>query len=499
MNSEYIYLASLPGTRGEQTWLWNRLERLSAWESAALTALTQRRPPNSAEEMVNHVLALRSCAVYLAPDGYEGLGKRALRRMAGMAMDELLPHVDLKALGMRFEDQHPGVFVEDRFVAYPSENTPVYHGRDSPLPEDEGWSVRLKLASAAVPEGVWLRLPDYQSIGQEDGSDGEITVAKDALRVQSLDECALLEAQCALAEAGVIQEQYDSIEDLVRDGNNLGFILDEQGQGAEHWRERFAAALEYEECDRLRLALDISQNLNCYEWIDSKKLREFTVNHLRSCGVSKELTASGAIHMKQYAKALLRDAGYLLTGDGSAYVTRNDRTFSYNYSMDSEIPAAPKTAQDQKGNLLPDNILDAVPALSGLTSDFSPAETLSINAIIVKALSERGPDGLRQLQTALEYEECDCLKDAVEIATHLDCYGFIDIHSFCEAAKAELLSKGIDERALCCFDYETYAALTHGFGFIHPSRNNGMWLCKTDQSFQLPKWQEKIGPTGPAM
>ena len=61
------------------------------------------------------------------------------------------------------------------------------------------------------------------------------------------------------------------------------------------------------------------------------------------------------------------------------------------------------------------------------------------------------------------------------------------------------MSKGIDERALCCFDYETYAALTHGFGFIHPSRNNGMWLCKTDQSFQLPKWQEEIGPTGPAM
>ena len=75
----------------------------------------------------------------------------------------------------------------------------------------------------------------------------------------------MLEAQCALAEAGVIQEQYDSIEDLVRDGNNLGFVLDEQGQGAEHWRERFDAALEYEECDRLRLALDISQNLNCYE------------------------------------------------------------------------------------------------------------------------------------------------------------------------------------------------------------------------------------------
>ena len=193
MNEEYMNLASLPGRQGEQTWLWNRLERLSVWEGKALAALTQHRPPNTAEEMVNHVLALQSCAVYLAPGGYEDLGKREVCRMAGKDPDELLPHVDLHALGMRFEDLHPGLFVENCFVAYPSEKTPIYRGRDSPLPEDEDWSVKLKLASASAPEGVWLRLPDYQGLDADCASDGETALAKDALRVQSLDECTLLE------------------------------------------------------------------------------------------------------------------------------------------------------------------------------------------------------------------------------------------------------------------------------------------------------------------
>ena len=63
MNREYAYLASLPGTQGEQTWLWDRLEALSVWESAALAALIQRCPPNTAEEMVNRLLSLQDLSL----------------------------------------------------------------------------------------------------------------------------------------------------------------------------------------------------------------------------------------------------------------------------------------------------------------------------------------------------------------------------------------------------------------------------------------------------
>ena len=417
--------------------------------------------------------------------------------MGGSDPEELLPHTNLYALGTRFEDQHPGLFVGGCFVAYPTEETPVYHGRDSPLPEDEGWSVKLKLASPAAPEGVWLRLPDHQSIEQEDGSDGEIAVAKVALGVQSLNECTLLETECVLPEAGDIAQQYESIEDLVFDGNNLGFILDERGQGAEHWIERFAAALEYENCRKLRLALDISQNLNCYEWVSCDKLESFAVDHLRSRGVSEDLIQSGSINLTSYAEDLLETSGYMLTADESAYTIRNDRTFSYNYSTEAEATLRSTPAQEE--SVLPEDILSASPPLAALAANLSPEETFSVNAALRESLARRGPDGLRQLLTAMEFEECDTLHDAVEIAAHLDCYGFVDIDGFREAVRAELLSKGVDERALCCFDYETYAALTHDFGFIHTSQGNRMYLCKTDQTFQLPKWQEKTGLTGPSM
>lgn len=341
MNREYTYLASLPGTQGEQSWLRDRLEALSVWESAALAALNQRRPPNTAEEMVNRLLSLQDCVVCLAPDGYESLGERTLRRMAGEDPDELLPHVDLCALGMEYENEHPGCFAGTCYVSCPPDpQTPPYQGKHSLLPQDTGWSVKLKLASPTVPEGVWLRLPDYQIFGAGDGSDGETAVAKDVLQVKSLNECTLLEARCILPEAGNIQEQYNSIEDLVFDGNNLGFILDERGQGAAHWLEQFAAALEYEGCHTLRFALDISQNLNCYEWVPCDGLEDFAIRHLRSRGVSEELIRSGHIRLESYAEDLLENSGYMLTADESAYITRNSRAFSYSYSMEPETPAA---------------------------------------------------------------------------------------------------------------------------------------------------------------
>lgn len=326
MNEEYAHLASLPGTRREQDWLRERLETLSVWEGTALAALVHQ-PPDTAEDAVNCLLSLQGCSTYLNSGDYAELGERALRALAGNDPDELLPHADLDALGMWFEEQHPGVFVGDCYIAYPTGETPVYYGRDSPLPEDTDWSVRLKLASPAMPEGVWLRLPDYEGFDPGDISDGEIALAKNALQVQSLSECTLLEARCVLPEAGAVQNQYDSIEDLVRDGNNLGFVLDERGQGERHWMEKFAAALEYESCHTLRFALDISQNLNCYEWISRKELKEFAAKHLRSCGVSEELIRSGALRLEDYAEDLLETSGYLLTGGENGYVTRNSREF----------------------------------------------------------------------------------------------------------------------------------------------------------------------------
>lgn len=346
MREEFRYMTELPGTPPEQAWVREYLKTLSEWEGIVLAASVSRRLPVSAEDAVNHLLSLRGGSVYLSADNYKGLGERWLRATEKHLPDDVLEYIDLSAMGMRFAWDHPGYFVENHYAVCPPEDAmTAYQGQDSPLPEDDSWSVKLKLASPAAPEGVWLRLPDYRALDAEDGSDGETAVAKDALRVESLDECTLLEARCVLPEAGSLQGQYDSIENLVFDGNNLGIILDERGQGAAHWLERFAAALEYEGCHTLRFALDISQNLDCYEWIPRDGLEDFAARHLRSCGVSEELIQSGCVRLKDYAEDLLETSGYMLTGGENGYVTRNSREFVREFTA----PAQQDTRQEPSG------------------------------------------------------------------------------------------------------------------------------------------------------
>ena len=127
-------------------------------------------------------------------------------------------------------------------------------------------------------------------------------------------------------------EQYDDIEELVRDGDNLDQILNEPDDGMSHYMERLNAALEYEDCRTLRFALDISQNIQCYEWLPSDGTEDFAGKHLRSCKVPEEVINSGCIDLKSYAEDLLNQAGYVLTRDGSAYIARNNREFTYEFS-----------------------------------------------------------------------------------------------------------------------------------------------------------------------
>ena len=75
--------------------------------------------------------------------------------------------------------------------------------------------------------------------------------------------------------------------------------------------ERYAAALEFEHCHNLRLALDISQNLHCYEWVPCAGLWDFS-------------------------RQKLLEAGYVLTADESAYIARNNLEFIRDWSAPEE-------------------------------------------------------------------------------------------------------------------------------------------------------------------
>lgn len=205
---DFKELLELPGTPQEQTWLEERLETLSVWESHALAAVSMRHPPEKAADAINSILNLSGCTIHPA-GSYEDLGRSSLGGASNLPED-VLPYVDFDHIGQEFENKHTGLFIGGYYVEYPKKTAePSYPGENILFLEDSDWSVKLKLASPAVPEGVWLCLPDYEPVNEL--GVGEINMALRELRVNSLDECTLLEARCVLPEVGDLMTQYSSV------------------------------------------------------------------------------------------------------------------------------------------------------------------------------------------------------------------------------------------------------------------------------------------------
>ncbi len=331
--NEFDHLTTLPGPPDEQAWLRERLETLSVRESYILAA-TMRHPLEDTGEAVRCLHSLGDYGVCFPAGSYEDLGAHYLHRGSHIPKDAL-PYVDLERLGRIYEDEHPGLFVGQCYVTYPARPTAPSCQESQPSPlRDDGWSVKLKLASPAVPEGVWLRLPGYDGNVVEESD--EVVLALNKLKAKSLEECTLLDARCILPEAGDLMEQYDSVTDLARDGEDLGIVLDERGQGEAHWMEKFAAALEYEDCHTLRFALDIGQNLRSYEWVPREDLKISAEGLLMDAKVPQSIIHSGAIDLAGYKAHLLEDAGYVMSRNGSGYIARNAQEFVYEYSAPLE-------------------------------------------------------------------------------------------------------------------------------------------------------------------
>ncbi len=351
MKNDFDHLLELPGAPEEREWIKERLETLSVRESYVLAAAAMRHPPEDTSEAVDCLHTLDDYEICFPAGSYEELGALYLRQNSHIP-EEALPYVNLERLGQVYEDEHPGLFVGQCYVAYPAQpSASSCQENKLPLLWDDDWSVKLKLASPAVPEGVWLRLPgrDGKMIKESD----EVILALDELQTGSLEECTLLDAKCILPEAGDLMKQYNSVTELVRDGDNLGIVLEEQGQGEAHWMEKFSAALEYEDCRTLRFALDISQNLSCYEWISSEGLADFAADRLRKEGVSDEMIRSGCIDLERYAEDLLETSEYMITKDESAYVTRNGREFIREFTAEQAPPVehSVETTQQEQGGM----------------------------------------------------------------------------------------------------------------------------------------------------
>lgn len=313
-------LLQLPGRPEEQAWLRERLEALTVREEFAMEAALQRGTPADAREMVNLLAGLDEYEVVGGIQSDKDLGLYYLEENDTRLL-ELREYVNLEELGRTYANLHHGLFVGGCYVVYPEREQPeVYDGIALPEP-DYSWSLRLKLASSAVPEGVWLALPDYNDV--TDARPGEIRLALDALGVQTIRECTLLEARCSLPGITGLEDAYRGrLEDLIYDGQNLGFILQEQNQGQKGFLQAYLWILEYEHCATLPAALDLAQNLNRYQVVRADQLQDMARMDLRVRLGCVDRALSGCIDLERYGLDLLRNKGYTMTEDGCAYIAR---------------------------------------------------------------------------------------------------------------------------------------------------------------------------------
>lgn len=333
----------------EQQWLLDRLEALSVKEQSQLAAAVistgqlkelsgktgdelelavRKLTTEAAKDAVNLLLSLPDYEVICPAGSYEQLGEFYLRYEAGRP--ELIPYANLEQIGWNYEDSHLGIFVGDCFVVLPGrEPQQVYDGTNLDTLPDTDWSLRLLLTSPAVPEGVWLCLPD--STIEEEGRMDEIRLALRELKVQNIQECRLLDVRCSLPELSIGLDEYQDLADLIYDGNDLGYVLQEQGQGAPRFLEKFRAALEYEHCHDLKLALDIAANLNCYDYCPAQDAARFGEEVLQKQGetVFRDPVLQGGIDLKAYGEAQLEQQGYLLNTAETGYICRNGQEFCH--------------------------------------------------------------------------------------------------------------------------------------------------------------------------
>lgn len=318
----------LPGTPEETAFLERRMEKLSVLESCVLDGAAKMVSIRTAADLINLTEQLDGFDFLPGVTDDAALGGY-VARYALRAPAPMLPFLKLGEIGGDYRLKNDGVFTERGYV---EENVPfrvVYTGENLDR-MDENWSVRLKLASGSRPDGVWMKLPDYPA---NDDETGEQQVTMDALGITEWEQASLLEAECVLPGVTGLAGQFNSLETLIWNGNNLGFVLDEQGQGTPYFMERFLSALELEGCTRLDEALDISQNLDCYDFVPTKPLwesygRELAVKRgvLKPCGELEQYFDSAA-----YAQAEIRELG--LTPCEHGYAARNGREFQYEYSQ----------------------------------------------------------------------------------------------------------------------------------------------------------------------
>lgn len=321
---------SLEKNQEELEFLQDRFEEMSVRERYILEGALELNKVNNVTDLINLTEQLYRFDYYPNVADEKSLGEY-VARYKEYARDEALKFINTEKLGREYHEDFQGEFTDKGYVIQRGIINQIYDGTNIDELSKGDCAVKLKLSSIDNPEGVWINLPDYErSTGEPD----ELVLALERLGIENANEATLEDAKCIFPNIVDLKEQYETIEELIIDGNNLGYLLDESYDDKDFFLEHFKSAMELENCTRLDYALDISQNLDCYDYLPKtanlERYGRFVADRDK---IVKEGTILGDnFDYVKYAKADIEKEELVSCKYG--FIKRNDEKFHYQFSKE---------------------------------------------------------------------------------------------------------------------------------------------------------------------
>ena len=344
--------ANLIGTEEHAAHLDRRVAEMSPKEWRVFRAGLLMCPQDDLAGMIALSVYLQDYAYFFPASNNTELGLQLAKFVYG-ASEDMLPFVNCEELAVRFRAENGGHFIDNAFVRPFSRHDAdtikrsAARIRDGHMLEDWRWSAKLRIAGPNGNE-AWLRLPDYELA--DGGQADEVASALYDLGAKDLSECRLLEAKCMFPQIDLSGYGND-LEQLVLDASKFGFEIFDGDFAVCNYYQTLRAAMDYENCDNLKFAIDIAENLECYEFRPEEDFKRSAVVDLPDAA-KRHPTFLAAFDLEQYAKTVLSKGMKHVDG---GYMTCDKNRVYHDYSKPEENAAdrpAPGREKRQFGDLL---------------------------------------------------------------------------------------------------------------------------------------------------
>ena len=323
--------------KSEHDWLEQRFENMTVKEELLFRGAMQIESPKTVRETIQILHGLDHYQLLYGADDDISLG-RFVMQYIHPPTPAARGYLDPETVGAAYRNRGVGIFVENHYVERLNPDHPLPEVEHNVPPAITGeYAIRLKLVSRNNMEGVWIGFPDtgeYMDTAHPD----ELLLGLDALNAETLDQCMAVDVDCTLPQLTDILAQYDTAGDLVRHAIDFGYVWAEQGQGEPHWMDKWQCVMELEDCHRLDLALDLAQNLHCYEFIPrGVDLVQYGMDLARKEGIlDQDSLLNECFDSVAYAQHHMAKYGLSTTDHG--YAARNGQEIICEYSHPEQEP-----------------------------------------------------------------------------------------------------------------------------------------------------------------